>query len=211
MARLRWGADVPSGAEEARERLLDAAERCFAHYGVAKTTVEDVASQARVSRATVYRYFEGRDELLMGVLFREGARFMEELAASFDPGVDPGVALVETAVATIEGVRGNDRLAMLFAPEVAGLTLTLPRARDRILRMTARYLGPILLAAREQGRLRDGVDIDEAAEFVLRLTLSMLGLDDLANTRDSAELREFLRRFLLPPLLVSDQTATVHR
>jgi len=209
MARLRWGADVPVDAEEARERLLDAAERCFAHYGVAKTTVEDVASQARVSRATVYRYFEGRDELLMGVLVREGARFMEGLAASFDPDVDPAVALVETALATIEGVRSNVRLAMLFAPDTAGLTLTLPGARERIFMMTARYLGPLLRAAEEQGRLRSGVDVEEASEFVLRLTLSMLELDDPANTRDSAELREFLTRFLLPPLFVSGQAAAV--
>jgi len=53
---------------EVRERLLQATYSCVARWGLAKTTVEDAAREAGVSRATVYRYFPGgRDELISAV------------------------------------------------------------------------------------------------------------------------------------------------
>ena len=68
MASTRWGADTRMGVDDAVRRLIDAAESCFDHYGVAKTSVEDIADEAKVSRATVYRYFAGgRDEQLDGI------------------------------------------------------------------------------------------------------------------------------------------------
>ena len=44
---------------DVRERLLQATYACVARWGLAKTTVEDAAREAGVSRATVYRYFPG--------------------------------------------------------------------------------------------------------------------------------------------------------
>ena len=95
MADLRWGEDVPADVSDARRRLLDAAEECFAHYGVAKTTVEDVAAKAKVSRATVYRYFDGRDDLLLGVLLREAGRFLGRLDKQLDKERDFATAKKE--------------------------------------------------------------------------------------------------------------------
>ena len=54
---VRWGAAAPSDRGSARDRLLDAAERCLESCGVVGTTMEDIGRTAGVSRATVYRYF----------------------------------------------------------------------------------------------------------------------------------------------------------
>ena len=65
---------------EVRERLLQATYDCVARWGLAKTTVEDAAREAGVSRATVYRYFPGgRDELISAVVGWEFARFFLRL------------------------------------------------------------------------------------------------------------------------------------
>ncbi len=65
---------------EVRERLLQATYDCVARWGINKTTVEDAASEAGVSRATVYRYFPGgRDELMSAVVGWEFARFFRRL------------------------------------------------------------------------------------------------------------------------------------
>ena len=76
MTRLRWGDSAPSGAAAARDRLVDAAEACIDRFGVGKTTLDDVATEARVSRATVYRYFQNRDELVLEV---DPGEFPEDL------------------------------------------------------------------------------------------------------------------------------------
>src|SRR6478672_7803463 len=70
VSKLRWGDQVPAGVEAARQRLLDAAETCIDRFGLAKTTVEDIATEAKVSRATIYRYFDNRDELVLAVVLR---------------------------------------------------------------------------------------------------------------------------------------------
>ena len=43
----------PVTTDATRERIIDAAEECFGRFGVAKTTVEDIAAAAKLSRATV--------------------------------------------------------------------------------------------------------------------------------------------------------------
>ena len=65
---------------DVRERLLQATYDCVARWGLAKTTIEDAAREAGVSRATVYRYFPGgRDELLSAVVGWEFSRFFLRL------------------------------------------------------------------------------------------------------------------------------------
>ena len=67
---MRWGTAAPGDADTARDLLLDAAEACFERSGISGTTMDDIAKQARVSRATVYRYFTGRDTVVAGVILR---------------------------------------------------------------------------------------------------------------------------------------------
>ena len=48
-----------------RVRIVDAALRCLARQGTAKTTVDDIAREAGLSRATLYRTFsDGKDGVL---------------------------------------------------------------------------------------------------------------------------------------------------
>ena len=57
----RRSGTLPSDAQAAKARLMDAAEECFDRYGVVKTTMDDIAKTAGVSRPTVYRHFDDRD------------------------------------------------------------------------------------------------------------------------------------------------------
>ena len=51
--------------DDVRQRIIEASYVCVARRGVAKTTVEDMAREAGMSRATIYRAFPGgRDEVI---------------------------------------------------------------------------------------------------------------------------------------------------
>src|SRR3954454_6457018 len=64
-----------------RDRILEATYACVARYGLSKTTVEDAAKEAGLSRATVYRYFPGGKEQLTAEVIRwEAPRFFARLA-----------------------------------------------------------------------------------------------------------------------------------
>src|SRR5436309_6749871 len=67
------------------QRVIDAALRCIARWGIGKTTLDDVAREASCSRATIYRLFPGgKDALLDAITRSELARFFSGLAERFD-------------------------------------------------------------------------------------------------------------------------------
>lgn len=65
--------------EDVREAVLDAADRLFQHYGYKKTTVEDIAQEARMSRGTVYLYFHGKEEIALSWVDRYHQRVCAQL------------------------------------------------------------------------------------------------------------------------------------
>src|SRR5262249_46004408 len=48
-----------------RQRILEAARKRFRHYGFKKTTMQEIARDAGVAVATLYRYFKDKDERLV--------------------------------------------------------------------------------------------------------------------------------------------------
>jgi AcrR family transcriptional regulator len=68
-----------ASADDARERILAAGERCIDRHGIRKTTMDDVAAEARLSRPSVYRYFSDRDDLLIELIARH-ARVLNDRA-----------------------------------------------------------------------------------------------------------------------------------
>src|ERR1700748_2184133 len=61
---------APTSTDDARERILAAAERCIDRHGIRKTTMDDVACEVGLSRPNVYRYFADRDDLLTELITR---------------------------------------------------------------------------------------------------------------------------------------------
>ena len=48
-----------------RRRIIEAARARFRHYGIPKTTMQEVAQDAGVAVGTLYRYFKDKDDLLV--------------------------------------------------------------------------------------------------------------------------------------------------
>lgn len=55
-----------------RQRILEAAEACFARLGFHSTTIADVRTEAGVSTGAVYTYFDNKEAMIRAIL--EGAR-----------------------------------------------------------------------------------------------------------------------------------------
>ena len=70
IARERASGDRQGGAEETRQRILDAAVRVFARRGFHTSRVGDIAQEAGVAHGLLYHYFASKDEVLETV-FRE--------------------------------------------------------------------------------------------------------------------------------------------
>src|SRR5262245_31266142 len=98
---------APNRAESSRtrdieERAADALLACIARYGLAKTNLDDVARAAGCSRATLYRYFADKHDLVRRAARREIDRLTSSIVTaaraeeSFGDAV--GAAAVTAAV-----------------------------------------------------------------------------------------------------------------
>src|SRR6202048_4314792 len=66
-----------TSADDARERILAAAERCIERHGIRKTTMDDIAREVGLSRPSVYRYFADRDDLLIELIARHARALLD--------------------------------------------------------------------------------------------------------------------------------------
>jgi AcrR family transcriptional regulator len=195
-------------AEGIEQRAVAALLRCVARHGLGKTTLDDVAREAGCARATLYRYFGGKRELVRATLASESARISAEVKRAADgaPTLEDAVVAV-LAVATRE-LRDHAALEFLlaFEPELVLPHVTFA-AGDRFLRVTGAVLAPSFEPFVGPERA------PRAGEWVARLILSYCAAPnapaDSIDLTDDAMTRALVREFVLPGLVDrSPATAT---
>ena len=183
-------------------RICDAALACVARWGIAKTTLEDVAREAGVGRATIYRTFRGgKAHVLQATLLRETERFLDGIrraVGSADPGLeDVVVAGVTTAARQLAG---HDALQYLLAHEPDVVLPHVAFARmGALFDLVATFADPHLARF-----LPDPVHRARAAEWLARVVLTyVFNPADGVDLTDEASTRRLVRTFVLPGLLAT--------
>ncbi|WP_275081222.1 TetR/AcrR family transcriptional regulator [Mycolicibacterium pyrenivorans] len=201
---LRWGDATPAQSRDvARDRLLDAAETCLQGKGLSGTTMDDIASRAGVSRATVYRYFPSREAVVSGVIVRAAERYLHRISGRISAHCDLGSAILDFVAVTVRAARREPIIGLLFGSddELAGVGLA-EGTSVALFELVAEFLRPVFAAHWDQ--LEAGVSVDDAAEWILRTILSLLSVRGPRH-RSPEGVDAFLRRFLLPALLTNSQ------
>ncbi len=70
----------PETQQARRERILDAAEICFARAGFHRCTMQDICKEAGISPGALYVYFASKEDLIAGIVERDRAKLAAELA-----------------------------------------------------------------------------------------------------------------------------------
>jgi AcrR family transcriptional regulator len=68
--------------EERRQHILDAATRCFARKGFHQTTMEDIGREAGLSPTVAYRYFDGKEDIIIATIGHSADRLAQLLEAT---------------------------------------------------------------------------------------------------------------------------------
>ncbi len=196
----RWGKGTRADTLSGREQILDAALRCYATEGVIKTTVENVAREAKVSRTTVYRYFKNRDEVLTAVVLRESFQLLQQVQQQLAHIDDLAEFLVEAMALCLELAPQMPLYPYGFGEEGAVLTSRLSMSSEELLAMGCALIQPHYDLAMTRGRLRAGVTAPELVEWVVRILLSNM-LTSSPSLKSTDDYRRIFRTFLLPALL----------
>src|SRR5260221_9044790 len=181
----------------AERRVVDATLRCIARFGVAKAHLDDVATEAGCSRATVYRLFPGgKERLLEAVVLHETARFAAGLNEAIAGAADLEDLLVAGVGFAARDLEQHDALQFLLAyePELI-LPLIAFRHMDVLLACAADLAAPHLapyVVEREAAR---------AGEWLARIVVSCLATPSAGfDLTDPESIRRLVRAHVLPGL-----------
>jgi AcrR family transcriptional regulator len=179
-----------------KDRLLEATYACIGRRGLERTTVEDAAKEAGVSRATVYRWFPGgRQQLIDETIAWETDRFFARLAEEVDPQAPFADAVAHAIVEAHRWILEHELLQHLVATEPGRLLPALTGEIQRLVPEIGRFVEPWLLA--------EGVAEPEAAgEYVARMVVSHIASPGRWDLEDPQQVRDLVDTEIAGPLTV---------
>src|SRR5882672_199093 len=72
-----------------KDQIVDAAKKRFSHFGYAKTTMAEVASDCAMSPGNLYRFFPGKLDIAEAIATEDYAKHLEHLRKiAVQPGKD---------------------------------------------------------------------------------------------------------------------------
>ena len=151
---------------EVVQQILDAGSAWLTRFGNEKTTIQDVAQASGISRATIYRYFPGRAQLLQAIADYDQARQLQEVriraaaAASMEEAVAIAAEVLWVAALrfrTSEHLANRDR----------GLANYLVFQRADRSEWITELVRPYVQRAREAGELPSAVSLDDAIGWIV--------------------------------------------
>jgi AcrR family transcriptional regulator len=163
-----------------RNAFLDVAQRLIQTKGYEQMSIQDVLDELETSRGALYHYFDSKQALLDGVVDRFAESGMAAVAPILaDPNL-PALQKLERVLGGIASFKAEQRQLVLAIMEVwnsDGNALV----RERVRRLSARWLGPVLSAIIRQGieeRVINSNSPDETARVLVYL---MQGYQELAG------------------------------
>ncbi|NNH72136.1 TetR/AcrR family transcriptional regulator [Nocardia uniformis] len=144
----------------ARDRLLETAARLFYAEGIHTVGIDRIIAEAEIAKATFYRHFKTKDDLVVAYLTREYARQRERLDAAPEAGMARLSAIFETLgeLSCGPGFRGCPFLnAAIEFPDPAHAVRT----------VVAEYRAWFLDLMRAQLVAAGHDDVDTAAHYLL--------------------------------------------
>ena len=190
------------GSQTVRERVLEGGLISIGRYGLARTTVDDVAQASGVSRATIYRHFPGgREQIVADTVAWETGRFFQRLGEAVVGAPDLCVLLEDALAFARKSLAEHAVFQRVVQTEPERLLPLITVEANRILPMIGAFLVPYLEWERQAGRLREGADVGRTAEFIARMVLSCIGAPGVYDFDDPAEIKLFVREQVLAGVL----------
>jgi TetR/AcrR family transcriptional regulator, repressor for uid operon len=191
---------APPDEDGASAALLDAAYDLFSRHGIQRTTMDDVARRAGLSRITVYRRAGSKEALVERVVLREFRRYVDQFLLDVADAASVEERVVRGFVSSLRAVRTNPLMSGLLAEEPQALVSLLETTGDT-LATVATFVAGQLRREQAAGHVGTQVDVDLVAEVMVRLTMSfLLTPSRLVDLDDDEQVAAVARRYLAPML-----------
>lgn len=185
---------------DVRAQVLDAAERCLRREGVRRTRMVDIAAEAGISRAWLYRQFPDKASVVQAVIVRNDEAFWAR--ADERIGQVEGLPAKVTEAILLSRSQQPSALLRQLAESDPGATETLfGGGLEDLMPGLGSFWHQHVAAAKERGEVRPDLDVERAADWLLRIVVSLVAIPGgTVDTGDPVTLRAYLDDFLLAGL-----------
>lgn len=203
MARQESGHVLSRDGETARTQILTAARSVISRCGFAKTTMEDIAREAGISRPTVYRYFKDRTDLKSALIdwrarkLLDGTRQLLQDRKSADTPFEE--YLLVGLVHVLTTARRDTILREFLTPGSQQLESWL-KAFDLAVSLTCSLWGPVFDEATERGEMRADLERSELYIWLTLVQFSLFNRMESVGPGDPVH-SQMLRTYVLPILV----------
>ncbi len=135
-----------SRREVMEEHLLEVAARRFASAGYRQTTLDDIARHAGVAKASMYRYFENKQELLAKIFLKVADTLARRLRPLRTAPLPPDEKLRRIVQELLRTIGENVTLFTVFYSEEADLP---PRLQAEVAEVRQRFVTDLESVLRE--------------------------------------------------------------
>lgn len=185
-------------ADPMDERIIRAAYACFERFGVRKTTIEDIATAASVSRPTVYKHYAGKDAIVDRICTLESFRVNADIRAALKKGDGLAETLTRCLLLSVRSAGKNPYIRRFLENVSAASASADPKGH--IHQVQRDRWGSLLERGREDGTLAPDLSVDDVVSWLTLSQALLLIKVDAVETSD-ADLAAFIRRFIVEPLL----------
>ena len=191
---IPWGS-----AKESKQIIIDAALKCFEQYGPQRTSMDDIAEAAGISRKTLYRVFNDRPKLIQEVLQQRWTKIAKKIQSRIAKAASFEEALLEGSVTAVSAAQ-SDKLANDIIHQATDHTMEqfLLHGNERSYKANQDIWLTAIVAGREQGVVKPNLSDDRIIEIIASVHVLLLMRDD-----SPAKQRAFLKDVLIPAITVA--------
>ena len=163
-----------------RDAFLDVAQRLIVTKGYEQMSIQDVLDEVGASRGALYHYFDSKQALLDGVVERFADQALKSIGPILADSKLPALTKLERVLGGIARFKAEQKELVLAILEVwnsDGNALV----RDRVRRLTAKRMLPILTLVIRQGVEEGLITATDPAEAARSILYLMQGYQELAS------------------------------
>ncbi|MGH2960502.1 MAG: TetR/AcrR family transcriptional regulator [Solirubrobacterales bacterium] len=186
---------------EVEDQIIDAAREEFSEFGVRRASMESVAKRAGLGRATIYRRFSSKSELVAATFQREARLFVDQLDEIWDGPGSLEDRMTGAWIQAMELLRDHTLINQLLRKDPESILPLVTVDGTPLLELIASLYADRLGREVGRGALPEGAQIELAAEMLARVGVS-LALNPAGGvpTDDPESVRRFVTLYFLDPL-----------
>lgn len=181
-------------------RIIEGARQCFERFGIEKTTIEDIAKAAGVSRPTVYKFFGGKMDIVDYIGFGELDKIQDAVRARVKRHPNFADMATEAVVASVI-VASNNPYIRRFVEDLETASHSQLASSPFQLQAHQRWES-LIRRAQANKELADDLAVGDVVDWLSRNQVMLLRTVDHFGG-DEDRLRYLVRRFVVEPLLAN--------